>query len=25
MEQIVDTLIARHAAPGEFLRQEVRH
>jgi UDP-N-acetylmuramoyl-tripeptide--D-alanyl-D-alanine ligase len=25
MEQIVDALIARHAAPGEFLRQEVRH
>lgn len=25
MEQIVDTLIAQHAAPGEFSRQEVRH
>ena len=25
MEQIVDALIARHAAPGEFSRQEVRH
>src|SRR5262250_1057153 len=25
MEQIVDVLIARHAAPGEFSRQEVRH
>src|SRR5215468_10981596 len=25
MEQIVDALIARHAAPGEYSRQEVRH
>jgi UDP-N-acetylmuramoyl-tripeptide--D-alanyl-D-alanine ligase len=25
MEQIVETLIARHAAPGEFTGQEVRH
>jgi UDP-N-acetylmuramoyl-tripeptide--D-alanyl-D-alanine ligase len=25
MEQIVEALIARHAAPGEFSRQEVRH
>ena len=25
MEQIVDALIARYAAPGEFSRQEVRH
>ncbi len=25
MEQIVDALIARHAAPGELSRQEVRH
>ena len=25
MEQIVDALIARNAAPGEFSRQEVRH
>jgi UDP-N-acetylmuramoyl-tripeptide--D-alanyl-D-alanine ligase len=25
MEQIVEALIARHAAPGEFSGQEVRH
>jgi hypothetical protein len=25
MEQIVETLIARHAAPGEITGQEVRH
>jgi UDP-N-acetylmuramoyl-tripeptide--D-alanyl-D-alanine ligase len=25
MERIVETLIARHAAPGEVLGQEVRH
>ena len=25
MEQIVDALIARYAAPGEFSGQEVRH
>jgi UDP-N-acetylmuramoyl-tripeptide--D-alanyl-D-alanine ligase len=25
MEQIVETLIVRHAAPGEFKGQEVRH
>src|SRR4030088_2310326 len=25
MEQIVESLIARHAAPGEFMGQEVRH
>jgi UDP-N-acetylmuramoyl-tripeptide--D-alanyl-D-alanine ligase len=25
MEQIVEALIARHAAPGEYSRQEVRH
>src|SRR5690242_16603366 len=25
MEQVVDALIARHAAPGEYSRQEVRH
>jgi len=25
MEQIVETLIARHAAPGESMGQEVQH
>jgi len=25
MEQIVESLLARHTAPGEFSDQEVRH
>jgi len=25
MERIVDALVAKHAAPGEFSREEVKH